>query len=40
VEADNPIKPYMTKVLRGADAKTEARRASERITELLAVPLS
>ncbi|MGC0328211.1 N,N'-diacetylchitobiose transport system substrate-binding protein [Streptomyces sp. SAI-170] len=40
VEADNPIKAYMTKVLRGADPEPEARRASERITELLAIPLS
>lgn len=36
VEADNPIKEYMTKVLSGADPATEARRASQRITELLA----
>ncbi|MCQ4200755.1 extracellular solute-binding protein [Streptomyces coelicoflavus] len=35
VEADNPIKAYMTKVLKGADAKPEARKASDRITELL-----
>jgi N,N'-diacetylchitobiose transport system substrate-binding protein len=35
VEADNPIKTYMTKVLGGADARTEARRASERITRTL-----
>ncbi|MFJ6071492.1 extracellular solute-binding protein [Streptomyces sp. NPDC093065] len=35
VEADNPIKEYMTKVLKGADAKSEARKASDRITELL-----
>lgn len=35
VEADNPIKEYMTKVLSGADPVTEARRASRRITELL-----
>ncbi|MCM1940238.1 extracellular solute-binding protein [Streptomyces sp. G3] len=35
VEADNPIKAYMTKVLKGADAKSEARKASDRITELL-----
>ncbi|MFD8607843.1 extracellular solute-binding protein [Streptomyces sp. NPDC059631] len=35
VEADNPIKQYMTKVLNGADPKTEARRASQRITEQL-----
>ncbi|MEU6259684.1 extracellular solute-binding protein [Streptomyces sp. NPDC047043] len=33
VEEDNPIKPYMTKVLEGADPATEARRASRRITE-------
>ncbi|MFJ9711425.1 extracellular solute-binding protein [Streptomyces sp. NPDC101234] len=36
VEADNPIKGYMTRVLGGADPVTEARRASRRITELLA----
>ncbi|MER6529295.1 extracellular solute-binding protein [Streptomyces sp. NPDC001508] len=36
VEADNPIKEYMTRVLGGADPQTEARRASERITEALA----
>ncbi|MEU9070593.1 extracellular solute-binding protein [Streptomyces sp. NPDC048109] len=35
VEADNPIKAYMTKVLKGADAKSEARKASDRVTELL-----
>ncbi|CAL9622950.1 extracellular solute-binding protein [Streptomyces sp. enrichment culture] len=35
VEADNPIKPYMTQVLRGADPAKEARRASRRITEQL-----
>ncbi|MFE2051908.1 extracellular solute-binding protein [Streptomyces sp. NPDC059459] len=35
VEADNPIKDYMTKVLTGADAESEAGRASDRITELL-----
>jgi N,N'-diacetylchitobiose transport system substrate-binding protein len=35
VEADNPIKGYMTKVLGGADPATEARRASHEITELL-----
>lgn len=35
VEADNPIKEYMTKVLGGADPATEARRASRRITETL-----
>ncbi|WP_225826627.1 extracellular solute-binding protein [Streptomyces naphthomycinicus] len=36
VEADNPIKEYMTRVLQGADAATEARRASRKITEALA----
>ncbi|MFI9245265.1 extracellular solute-binding protein [Streptomyces sp. NPDC053086] len=36
VEADNPIKEYMTRVLGGADAATEARRASRKITEALA----
>ncbi|MGQ4386172.1 extracellular solute-binding protein [Streptomyces sp. SAS_270] len=35
VEADNPIKDYMTKVLTGSDPATEARRASRRITETL-----
>jgi N,N'-diacetylchitobiose transport system substrate-binding protein len=35
VEADNPIKQYMTKVLTGADPATEARRASRRITDVL-----
>ncbi len=35
VEADNPIKEYMTKVLTGSDAEVEARRTSDRITELL-----
>ncbi|MFJ8651502.1 extracellular solute-binding protein [Streptomyces rochei] len=35
VEADNPIKEYMTKVLTGSDAESEARRTSDRITELL-----
>ncbi|MEV5427708.1 extracellular solute-binding protein [Streptomyces sp. NPDC052701] len=35
VEADNPIKRYMTRVLTGADPATEARRASRRITEAL-----
>lgn len=35
VEADNPIKGYMTKVLTGADPATEARRASRRITDVL-----
>ncbi|MFD5283050.1 extracellular solute-binding protein [Streptomyces rubrogriseus] len=37
VEADNPIKEYMTNVLKGAKAKSEARKASDRITELLDV---
>ncbi|MGW5370006.1 extracellular solute-binding protein [Streptomyces sp. NPDC004009] len=36
VEADNPIKGYMTRVLGGADAASEARRADRRITEALA----
>ncbi|MFD0318722.1 extracellular solute-binding protein [Streptomyces flavalbus] len=40
VEADNPIKEYMTRVLNGADPATEARNASRRVTEALAVPLS
>ncbi|MFG3101904.1 extracellular solute-binding protein [Streptomyces sp. NPDC048182] len=35
VEADNPIKAYMTKVLTGGDAKTEAHKAAGRLTELL-----
>ncbi|CAL9604898.1 extracellular solute-binding protein [Streptomyces sp. enrichment culture] len=35
VEADNPIKPYMTAVLRGEDPETSARRASQAITEAL-----
>ncbi|MEU6086354.1 extracellular solute-binding protein [Streptomyces sp. NPDC047085] len=39
VEADNPIKGYMTKVLTGANPATEARRASRRITEALTPPL-
>ncbi|MFH7340024.1 extracellular solute-binding protein [Streptomyces sp. KHY 26] len=39
VEADNPIKQYMTRVLNGADAATEARRASRRITGELAPDL-
>ncbi|MEU8649843.1 extracellular solute-binding protein [Streptomyces sp. NPDC048737] len=37
VEADNPIKTYMTEVLGGADPATQARRASRRITEALTV---
>ncbi|MGW0954354.1 extracellular solute-binding protein [Streptomyces sp. NPDC002545] len=36
VEADNPIKDYMTKVLSGGDPVMEARRASQRITKQLA----
>ncbi|MEU1037976.1 extracellular solute-binding protein [Streptomyces sp. NPDC005551] len=36
VEADNPIKDYMTKVLTGSDPAAEAARASRRITEALA----
>ncbi|MFD5073795.1 extracellular solute-binding protein [Streptomyces sp. NPDC058371] len=36
VEADNPIKDYMTKVLTGSDPATEAGRASRRITKALA----
>ncbi|MGW5127031.1 extracellular solute-binding protein [Streptomyces sp. NPDC004069] len=36
VEADNPIKDYMAKVLSGGDRATEARKASRRITEQLA----
>ncbi|MEV0093945.1 extracellular solute-binding protein [Streptomyces sp. NPDC050738] len=36
VEADNPIKTYMTEVLIGADPQKAARTASARITELLA----
>ncbi|MFD4611001.1 extracellular solute-binding protein [Streptomyces sp. NPDC058451] len=32
VEADNPIKDYMTKVLSGGDPSKEARQASQRIT--------
>ncbi|MFJ4964694.1 extracellular solute-binding protein [Streptomyces sp. NPDC088729] len=35
VEAENPIKPYMTAVLQGGDPAREARAASERITVLL-----
>lgn len=36
VEADNPIKSYMTKVLAGGDPATEAERASRLLTERLA----
>ncbi|MEK8146002.1 hypothetical protein NKH18_46865 [Streptomyces sp. M10(2022)] len=35
VEAENPVKPYMTAVLEGGNAAEEARTASERITALL-----
>ncbi|MCW8218882.1 extracellular solute-binding protein [Streptomyces griseolus] len=35
VEAVNPIKPYMTAVLEGADPAKEAKEASERITAKL-----
>ncbi|MGW4568798.1 extracellular solute-binding protein [Streptomyces sp. NPDC004561] len=35
VEADNPIKEYMTRVLTGADPATEARRASRKLTQEL-----
>ncbi|MEE1742688.1 extracellular solute-binding protein [Streptomyces sp. BE147] len=35
VEAENPIKPYMTAVLQGGDPAEEARTASERITAML-----
>ncbi|MEU1279714.1 extracellular solute-binding protein [Streptomyces sp. NPDC005805] len=35
VEVDNPIKPYMTAVLQGADPATAARSASDRITSAL-----
>ncbi|MEU8953367.1 extracellular solute-binding protein [Streptomyces sp. NPDC048518] len=35
VEADNPIKGYMTKVLTGGDPAAEAREASDRITGAL-----
>ncbi|CAM5625882.1 Extracellular solute-binding protein OS=Streptomyces alboniger OX=132473 GN=CP975_32095 PE=4 SV=1 [Streptomyces alboniger] len=37
VEADNPIKGYMTAVLTGGDPATEARKASARITRGLGV---
>lgn len=37
VEADNPIKPYMTAVLEGGDPQREAKKASEKITSKLAV---
>ncbi|MGW1126140.1 extracellular solute-binding protein [Streptomyces sp. NPDC002526] len=36
VEADNPIKTYMTAVLQGGDPATEAKAASEKITAVLA----
>lgn len=35
VEAENPIKPYMTAVLQGGDPAGEAKTASERITAIL-----
>ncbi|MCX5173224.1 extracellular solute-binding protein [Streptomyces antibioticus] len=35
VEAKNPIKDYMTAVLTGADARTEAAKASESITSAM-----
>lgn len=35
VEAENPIKPYMTAVLQGQDPKTAARAASEAISRAL-----
>lgn len=37
VEADNPIKKSMTKILGGADPATEAHKASEIITRVLSV---
>ncbi|MFJ8885819.1 extracellular solute-binding protein [Streptomyces sp. NPDC102402] len=37
VEADNPIKPYMTAVLEGGDPAEEAKKASDRITSKLAI---
>ncbi|MFD6492490.1 extracellular solute-binding protein [Streptomyces sp. NPDC060188] len=37
VEADNPIKKSMTKILGGADPAREARKASEIITRVLSV---
>ncbi|MBN0042865.1 extracellular solute-binding protein [Streptomyces actuosus] len=40
VEADNPIKTYMTEVLAGTDPETAAGRASRRITEQLQIPLA
>lgn len=35
VEADNPIKPYMTQVLDGQDPRRSAKAASERLTDEL-----
>ncbi|MEO3973802.1 extracellular solute-binding protein [Streptomyces sp. CAU 1734] len=35
VEVDNPIKPFMSKVLQGGDPARAAREASDRITTLL-----
>ncbi|MGV9883583.1 extracellular solute-binding protein [Streptomyces sp. NPDC003006] len=37
VEADNPIKGYMTAVLTGGDPETEARKASREITKALSI---
>ncbi|MEU0254547.1 extracellular solute-binding protein [Streptomyces sp. NPDC006184] len=39
VEADNPIKEYMTRVLKGADPAAQARKASRAITGKLAPDL-
>ncbi|GLF92804.1 extracellular solute-binding protein [Streptomyces yaizuensis] len=36
VEVDNPIKPFMTKVLEGGDPGRAAKQASEKITAILA----
>ncbi|MCX4553556.1 extracellular solute-binding protein [Streptomyces sp. NBC_01267] len=35
VEADNPIKPYMTEVLTGQDPEAAAKKASKRLTDEL-----
>ena len=40
VEADNPIKPYMTAVLQGQDPGRAARTASERITAVARAALT
>ncbi|MFD4576215.1 extracellular solute-binding protein [Streptomyces sp. NPDC058417] len=37
VEADNPIKAYMTKVLTGANPEKESRKASAQVTKALTV---